>query len=350
MDFSKIRNFLFLGLLTLVTILFFYLLKPFAYSIFWAAVVAALFYPLFRRLNEWLKHPSLSATITLAAVVVIILVPLAILSVLVVKESISLYASLSATTSQWSETIDKVINFFKYNSYSTQLHIDQSFWAAKFAEGGQAVLNFIFTAAKDLTQNSLVFVVMFIIMLYALFFFIRDGEQMLKKLLYLCPLGDRYEVMLYKKFTAAASAIIKGTIIIGGLQGLIGGILFAVTGIKGALIWGIIMALLSIIPGLGAFIVWLPAGIIMLVTGQIWQGVIILIIGSIIISTVDNLLRPALVGKSLSMHPLIILFSTLGGIALFGISGFMIGPIVAALFLSFWDMYEEYYKKELQHN
>ncbi len=350
MDFSKIRNYLFLGLLFIVTIIFLLLLKPFAYPLFWAAVIAGLFYPLYRRLNAWFKHENLSAIITLSAVIVIIIVPLAIIVTLLIKESLILYGTISNNSDQLGNTIHQITNFIKHNSYNKQLRIDEDFWVQKFSEIGQTVLNYIFTFLKDFTQNSLTFIVLFVVMLYTLFFFIRDGEKMLKKLLYLSPLGDRYEIMLYKKFTAAASAIIKGTIIIGGLQGMIGGVVFALSGIQGALIWGIIMTLFSVIPGVGSSIIWLPAALMMFLTGRIWQGTMILVVGTLIISTVDNLLRPLLVGKRLEMHPLFILFSTLGGIILFGISGFMIGPIMAALFLAFWEMYEEYYRNELSHN
>ncbi|MSU75396.1 MAG: AI-2E family transporter [Candidatus Magasanikbacteria bacterium] len=350
MDFTKIRNYLFLGLLGAVTILFFYILQPFAYPIFWAAIVAALFYPLYQRLNSWLNHPNLSATIILVAVIVVILVPLVILGTLLLKEAVSLYGTLSSSGNLWNSALERITNFFKYNSYNAQLHIDENFWGAKFSEVGQNVLGYIFTWLTNLTQNSLVLGFMFITMLYTLFFFVRDGEKILKKLLYLSPLGDKYEIMLYNKFTVAASAIIKGTIILGGIQGAIGGIIFAVTGIQGALIWAIIMTLCSIIPGVGSALIWLPAGIIMLLTGNIWQGIAILVVGTVVISTVDNMLRPLFVGRRLDMHPLVILFSTLGGLALFGISGFMVGPIIAALFLSFWEMYEEFYKTELKNN
>lgn len=350
MDFTKIRNYLFLGLLLLVTVSFLAIIQPFAYPIFWAAVIAALFSPFYKKVNGWLKHANLSATITLAAVVVVILVPLAIIGVLLIREAILLYGTASADGGQWTKTFGDVANFFKYNTYNTQLHIDEQFWATKFAETSQYVLDFIFKTAANITQNSLKFLAMFIIMLYALFFFIRDGAAMLQKLLYLSPLGDKYEVMLYKKFTTAASAIVKGTLILGGIQGAIGGIAFAVAGVEGALIWAIIMTLFSVIPGVGASIIWFPAGLLLLVTGSVWQGIMVLIVGFLIISTVDNLLRPLLVGKKLEMHPLIIFFSTLGGILLFNVSGFMIGPIIAALFLAFWQMYQEFYKNELEHN
>lgn len=326
------------------------ILRPFAYPIFWAAVIAALFYPLFKRLNKFLKHPNLSATVTLAAVTVIIILPLTIIGILLVREAIVLYGNFNNSGGQVNQTLRAVAETIKHNPITADLNINESFWAEKFSEIVRFVVNYIFGTLKDITQNSLIFIGMFILMLYTLFFFVRDGDWILKKIMHLCPLGDKYEVRLYKKFTDAASAIIKGTLIVGVVQGVLGGLAFWIAGINGALIWGIIMVLCSLIPGVGTALIWLPAGLLLILSGHVWPGVFILIIGALVISTIDNLLRPMLVGKDLSMPPLIILFSTLGGLVAFGFSGFMIGPIIAALFLSFWGMYEEYYQNDLKKN
>jgi predicted PurR-regulated permease PerM len=124
----------------------------------------------------------------------------------------------------------------------------------------------------------------------------------------------------------------------------------AIAGIESAVIWGIVTLFASVIPGAGAALIWLPAGIYLFATGHIWQAVMVFVVGATIISTIDNFLRPLLVGKEIKMHPLLILFSTLGGIALFGVSGFLIGPIFASLFITFWEMYEEYFQTELTQN
>ena len=186
--------------------------------------------------------------------------------------------------------------------------------------------------------------------IYSLYFFFKDGPKILSRIMHLSPLGDQYEKMLYERFTSTARATLKGTFIVGSIQGIIGGILFWLTGVEGALIWGVIMIALSLIPGIGSFLIWMPTGIIMLALGNLWQGLTILLVGAFIISTIDNLIRPPLVGKDIQMHPLIVLFSTLGGIFLFGISGFVIGPVLAALFIAVMSIYEEHYKRELNDN
>jgi predicted PurR-regulated permease PerM len=164
--------------------------------------------------------------------------------------------------------------------------------------------------------------------------------------MHLVPLGNKYEKILYTKFTETAFSALKGTLIIGGIQGLLGGLMFAFLGIQGAAIWGIIMVFLSILPT-GPSLVWLPTAIILLINGQIWQGLTLLFFGLLVISVIDNLLRPILVGKETKLHPLLILFSTLGGIILFGFTGFIIGPILAALVVSMWNIYDDHYKDEL---
>lgn len=172
---------------------------------------------------------------------------------------------------------------------------------------------------------------------------------MLHRLMHLSPLGDKYETMLYDKFTSTTRATLKSTLIVGGIQGFLSGLLFWITGIEGAFVWGVIMVIIAIIPAIGTPVVLVPAAIIMLALGNVWQG-IALLAGAVIISVLDNLLRPPLVGKDIQMHPLVVFFATLGGLIIFGISGFVIGPIIAALYISIMSIYDHYYKNELSKN
>lgn len=350
MDFSKIRNFLFLALLAAVTVIFVLIIKTFAYPIFWAAIIASIFYPIYKAIDRRLKVRNLSASITLSLVLLIIIIPLIVVSSLIVKESIDLYASFSDNRGQIAESVSQTLNWIKHNPYTAQLNIDEAFWTEKFSDVARGITAFLVSSVKALTQNSIIFVVMFLITFYTLFFFIRDGEELLKKLMHLCPLGDDHEKLLYQKFTSTARATIKGGLIVGLIQGALGGAMFYIAGIQGAIIWGLLMVLASSIPGFGSYIIWLPAAIIMLILGRTWTGIGMILFGSLIIGTIDNFLRPVLVGKDTSMHPLLVLLSTLGGIAVFGISGFIIGPIIASLMLAFWEMYEHYYSKDLNHN
>lgn len=351
MDFSKLRNYLFLGLLASATVMFVYLLRPFAYPLFWAAVAAAVFYPFFLGLNRRLKSPNLSSFITICLVTVIIIFPLTVTSALLINESISLYNSINDKQGEIMTAVKQTIEYLNHQPFLTRFFnqkelFNQETITNTIAQGGTYLLNITLTFAKNFTQNSFTFVVMFVIMLYTLFYFLKDGEKMLRKAMFLLPLGDKYEKILYKKFTSTSRAALKGTLVIGLIQGALGGLLMAITGVPGAFIWGIIMVLLSVIPATSSTIILIPAGIIMLILGRFGAGAALLVGGGLI-SIIDNFLRPILIGKDLQMHPLLILFSTLGGIAFFGISGFIIGPIIAAFFLSLWEMYEHYYYDEL---
>ncbi|OGH91742.1 MAG: hypothetical protein A2534_02055 [Candidatus Magasanikbacteria bacterium RIFOXYD2_FULL_39_9] len=350
MKFSSFKNLIFFSSLILVTALFLFLIKPFFYPIFWAAIIAGIFYPVFKRINAKIEYPNLSSLITIIVVLVIIIIPVALLSSLVLKESLGLYTSLSNNQGPIVNTVKNVFAWIQNNPITDKLNIDEQQVTAKLTEIAKTATDFIFTAVKDLTQNSVTFLIMFIIMIYALFFFLKDGERMLKRLSHLSPLGDEHETLMYKKFTSTARAVLKGTLIVGAVQGFLTGVLFYIAGIEGSLIWGIITMLFSVVPALGSYVIWLPAALVMLILGNIWQGVLIIIVGAFLISTIDNFLRPVLVGKDTQMHPLLILFSTLGGLIIFGVSGFIIGPIITALLLSLWEMYEQYYKQELNND
>lgn len=164
------------------------------------------------------------------------------------------------------------------------------------------------------------------------------------------PLGKGREKILYQRFAAAAKTTLKTTLIIGGIQGSLGGLIFFLTGVEGALIWGVVMIFAAIIPLVGCAIIWAPTGIFMLVSGHTWEGLVILAFGLLIITTIDNILRPLLIGRDVQIHPLLIFLSTLGGILAFGFSGFVIGPIIVSLLMTIWDMYDQYYRKELSED
>lgn len=339
-DPVKARRILFIALAGVVVALSFYLLKPFAFALFWAVVISGLFQPLYRRLQRKRNRPSLNAAITLLLVLFLLILPAGILATLLVNESIELYNSIDADIANLEYKARDLADRLAAHPTTARLHLNSDTLVERFTDVVKNLANIIFKSLTDLTQNTLLFLVKFAVMLYALFFFIRDGDRMLQRAKQLFALGKDRESVLYERFVITARATLKVTFIIGGLQGCLGGILFYLVGIKGALTWGVVMVLTSIIPGVGCSIVWAPAGLLLLVTGHMWEGVVVLLAGLLVISMVDNLLRPILLGRDVQMHPLVIFLSTLGGIALFGISGFVIGPILASLLMSILDMYE----------
>lgn len=346
--FATIRAIFFLTMVALLSVAILYIFKPFLFPIFWAAIIAIMFYPWYKHLYTKTKHASLSALLMLLIVVLILFIPLSILAALVVNQTVTMYTLISERNLAADiDTITRWLSNSPLQPYAEQLKQELP---NSISTISRTVTSTIIDLIKSATQNTARFVFMLFLMLYALYYFFKDGARMLKRLMHLSPLGDNYEGMLFTRFTSVVRATLKGTVIIGSIQGFLGGMLFWVTGIEGALIWGVIMALLSFIPSVGSFLVWLPAGLITLALGNIWQGVAILTVGTFVISTIDNILRPPLVGKDIEMHPLLVLFSTLGGIILFGISGFIIGPIIAALYLAVMSIYDHYYSHELSKN
>jgi len=348
MRFATIQQTFFFGLLTLVTIAFLWLIRDFIFPIFWAIVFAILFYPL----NTWwlartnLK-PTLSSILTIATIILLIFTPLFVIGSLTLAESIQYYQQFSANNlvTDGISILDRAIAFA---GQFESLGIDQNRIESVVLQAAKGIGDWLTSQAIAFGQNIFRFVLLFFIMLYILFFLFRDGTYLEKRLLKVLPLGDKKEKRLIARFVSTTRATIKGTFVIAVIQGTIGGLLFWVVGINAPLVWGILMGLLSVIPAVGPAIIWLPAGLILLFTGNIWQGVVILVIGGVVITFIDNLLRPPLVGKDTQMPDVLILLSTLGGLTLFGITGFIIGPIIAAFFLSMWTMFEEEFEKELE--
>jgi predicted PurR-regulated permease PerM len=340
----KNDNVLFFVVLGAVTLLFLYLLQPFFFPIFWAIVIAGIFQPLYRRINRRLKRPNLSTVIIFLFIALLILLPLGTVGKLVFTESLQIYETLKPGTRDIDTNFQRIISAIADNPLADNLHIDKVFLSEKAAEIVRSIANYIFVNLKELTQNTLGLLVMLAIMLYTLFFFIRDGDKFLQSAIRFFPLGMGRERLLYERFLLTVRSTLKVTLIIGGIQGIIGGVLFFITGIEGAPIWGLLMILMAVVPVVGCTIIWAPAGILMLISGYIWEGVLILGVGFLVISTIDNVLRPILIGKDVAMHPLLIFLSTLGGIFVFGFSGFVIGPIITSMLLAVWDMFDEFTK------
>jgi predicted PurR-regulated permease PerM len=206
---------------------------------------------------------------------------------------------------------------------------------------------FLVAAASRMTAGTAAFLLDLFIMIYAMFFFFRDGEKILERIFYYLPLSDEDESLMLQRLTSITRATVKGTLVIGIIQGALAGIAFWVAGIEGAAFWGTLMAILSIIPGIGAALIWVPAVVYLFISGQTLAATLLLAWCAAVVGTVDNILRPILVGKDARMPDLLILVGTLGGLFLFGPIGFIVGPIVCGLFLTVWDIYGATFKDVL---
>jgi predicted PurR-regulated permease PerM len=337
------RHPFFIGLLAAASLAFFALLAGFWQAIFWAAVFGILFRPVEVRISARLgSRHSLAAVLTVIVIFFTVIVPAMLVASAVVSEAAALYERIESgefdlgAVFQWFNSRLPVLG-----EWASRFGIDISELPTKLSSVLVSGSQFVASLALTAGQNVTTFVIKFFLMLYLLFFILRDGDVMVQHLHRAIPLPDEQERRLFAKFAEVARATIKGTLVIGLVQGLLGGIVFAVLGIQGAVFWGVVMVFLSILPAVGSGLVWGPAAIYLIVIGDVGKGVFLLAYGALLIGLMDNLLRPILVGRDTKMPDYLVLFSTLGGLGVFGITGFVLGPVIAALFLVVWQMYIE---------
>lgn len=341
MRIRSIQNAFFLGVLLLTTLAFLGLLQDFLQPIFWAAVLATLFHPMYEWLRRQLNGQSaLAAVGTIVGIILIVILPLLLVGFAVASEATSLYQRLASeeidlvaylqSLEQMLPAVSDLLERFGLSLSDLQQQLSDAAVATSQYVGAQMVA---------FGQNALRVTGLFFLMIYLLFFFLRDGRRMLETTIELVPLGDVRERRLLDRFAEVSRATIKGTIVIGLVQGILGGVIFWLLGIEAAVLWGVVMALLSLLPAVGAAIVWIPAAAILIGTGQLFKGLLLLALGTLIIGLADNVLRPILVGRDTQMPDFLVLTTTLGGLSIFGLSGVVIGPLIGALFLTVWQMF-----------
>jgi predicted PurR-regulated permease PerM len=333
----------FLLLLALVTLAFIYVLLPYSGAIFWGVVLAILFAPLYRRLLRETKHrPTPAALLTLLLIVVMVILPLSLITASLVKQALAVYEMINSGRIDFGAYFLRIVHSlpqWMVNLLERFELTDLASLQVKLSEGAAQVSQTVARQAINIGGKTFDFLVGLFVMLYLLFFLLRDGQSLAVRVKHAFPLGSKYKQRLFNNFTTVIRATVKGNVLVAVAQGALGGLIFWFLGVEGPLLWAVVMAFLSLLPAVGAAIVWAPVAIYFLVTGAIWQGVVLIAFGVLVIGLVDNLLRPILVGKDTKMPDYLVLLSTIGGMALFGLNGFVIGPVVAALFLACWDLF-----------
>lgn len=345
MRLQNLESRAFLALVLLTTAAFIWLIRGFLMPVFWAAVLAVLFRPIFDRLVRMVRgRESIAALLTTIAVILVVVIPLSLLGAAVAQQAISLYQSIAAGDVDLHAPIDFVQRSLPaLNELLGDYGLDVDQLRASLETAAVSASQYAAGQALALGQNTLMFTVLFALMLYFLFFFVRDGRRIIDGAVRALPLGDERERRLFDKFAQVARATTKGTLVVAAVQGTIGGIMFAIVGIEASIFWGVLMGVLSLLPALGAALVWVPAAIFFIATGAYGNAIFLIIGGTLVIGLVDNLLRPILVGRDTKMPDYLVLLATLGGLMVFGLSGFVIGPVIAALFLVVWEMFAEEY-------
>ena len=337
---TRFRHAFLLLLVAAISAAFVAMIRAFLLTILLAAIFAGLSYPVYewtlRRLHGR-KAPAAVATLLL--LLVLVMAPLLGVLGAGANEALRVTETVKPRLEQlvdqpgeFDSRLRALPGYARVEPYRAQI-------LSKAGELVGSTSAFLFAALSATTRATALFIFHFFVLLYTMFFFLTGGPGLLAGLLAYLPLTDADKQRMVGKFVSVTRATLKGTILIGVAQGLLGGLAFWAVGIDGAIFWGTVMTVLSIIPGIGSALVWVPAAIILMMTGAVWRGVALALFCAFIVGSVDNVLRPRLVGHDIKMHELLIFFSTLGGLMLFGAMGFILGPILAALFVTAWEMF-----------
>lgn len=330
-----------------ISLLFFAMIRAFLMTLLLAAVLAGLMYPVFR----WIKRrvggrANLASLLTLVVMVVAIFGPLGTLAGIVVQQAVGVTQDLGATLRPFIDDPAMLEQRLALLPGADRLMP----FLPKVAERGAEIVSGIGGVlvgwVSAATSGTVVFLFHFAILLYALFFFFTSGPRYLRSILSYLPFTEEDNERLLERFVSVTRATLKGTLLIGMIQGTINGAGFWLVGLPAPVFWGVVMIILSVVPAVGGALVWVPAAIWLVVTGRVVQALVLAVICGAISGSVDNLLRPRLVGRDTRMPDLLILISTLGGLGFFGAVGFIVGPLVAALFLTLWEILGEQYRPE----
>lgn len=338
---QSLQNRFFLVLLTLITVVFLLLLAPFWGAIFWAVALAIIFFPLQGWLTQRLGgRRTIAAAITLTCSVLIVMLPVALVLIEIVQEASDLYQAFEDGELDPGSIYQRIeTNFPFVPELLNRIGVDTSQLGERLGSAISSSSQYLAEEAFKFGRGTANLIISLGVMLYLAFFLLRDGNYIADTLRKALPMQQDRTSRLTKRFTEVTRATVKGTIIVAAVEGTLGGLLFALLGIPAAVLWGVVMGLLSLIPALGSILVWGPAALYLFTSGDIVQGIIMLVFGAIVVGPVDNILRPYLVGRDVRLPDYVILLSILGGIVILGVNGLVVGPILAALFFTFWQIF-----------
>lgn len=341
------RGFLLL-LLAVISLAFLFMVRNFLITLLFAAMFAGLFRPMYLLFVDWTRgRTQAAAGLSILVFVLLVVLPLFSFMGLVASQAVKVTEAVAPWVQEnlrsredLNHNLERIPGYRHVRPYREQI-------LSRVGGAVSSVGNFFFKSATAITAGTFLFFVHFAIMLYAMFFFFIDGPDILKKVLYYMPLDAQDEKKLLRGFLSMARASIKGIAVIGAVQGALAGLAFWAAGIPSALFWGTLMAVLSVIPNVGSAIVWVPGCVYLFLKGNTVAAILVFAWCAIVVGSADNVLRPILIGKGTQVPQLMVLISTLGGLAMFGWSGFILGPALALLFLMIWEIYGTAFKDVL---
>ncbi|MBA4089766.1 MAG: AI-2E family transporter [Sphingobium sp.] len=339
----RIEDGFFLGVVLVVSIAFALVIEPFFAAVLWGVIAAILFAPLNRQILSAIPtHRNGAALITLFLILGVVIVPAFVLGAALLQEGAYFYAKIQSGEINFVRLFGQVLAAVPdwATPYLRRLGLT-NFYAAQdmVTKGVTSSFRTLAAQAFQIGQSAFSFFVALGVMLYLTYFLLRDGEMLSQRIAAAAPLRASQRQALIEQFVIVIRATIKGSIVVAIVQGLIGGIVFWALGIQGALLWGVLMGAFSLLPAVGTAIVWVPVAIYLFATGAMWQGGVLVVCGALVIGSVDNVLRPILVGRETRIPDYVVLISTLGGLEMFGFNGIVIGPVIAALFIATWDIF-----------
>jgi predicted PurR-regulated permease PerM len=338
----------FLIYLLAVTAAFLFLLRSFLMPILLASVFTGLTYPIYTWILSKVKKPVFAALLTLMALMIILVVPFIAVGSIAYQEAVTFFKSMDLDT--WRSHLETFAQGLRERFPTLLQRVNTQNLTGMAISGLQNAGQFILKHSADISLSLANNVLSFFLTLFIMFYFYLDGPRILERMIKWSPLKDEYERILISKFVSVSKGTLKGILMIGIIQGILGALLFWAVGLPSPVFLGVLMVFASIVPAVGTAAIWGPAALVLLVQGRLGAGVAVILCGAIVIGSVDNFVRPILVGKDIKMHDLLVLLSTLGGLGLFGLSGFIIGPIIASMFLSIWNIFEEVFADELALN
>lgn len=325
-----------------VSCAFAWIVWPLFGAILWAIVFSVLFAPLYRKLLGAMDlGPNLAAAATTLIIIAIVIVPLIIVCAFLLQEATSLYARIESGDLNLVEVFrNGLASMPEWAANMMRRFGLTSLAAAQAALSSVALSSSKYLAGQAMTigQGTFDLIVNLCVMLYLLFFLLRDGDALAERIKLVAPLDAEQKNALFRKFATVIRASVKGDLLVAVLQGALGGLMFWGLGLTTPLLWAVVMTFLSLLPVFGAALVWLPVAVYLLATGAVWEGLALIAYGALVIGLVDNVLRPSLVGRDAKIPEYVVLISTLGGIVWFGFNGLVLGPVIAATFIAAWGI------------
>lgn len=346
----RFQRFFIVIVLVAITVLFFAMIRGFVVTILMAAIFSGLAHPIYRRLTALFRgREALASAVVVVLFLILVVGPLLFMFTLVAGEALRVSASARPWISSQLADPARIDQLLQTIPGARFLEPHRNEILTRAGELVGTAGSFLFSQITSTTRNTIAFVFQFFLFLYTMYYLLKDGAKMLRRIREFLPLPASDQERMLDKFTSVTRATLRGTLLIGVAQGTLAGIAFAVAGVDGALFWGTVMTCMSVVPGVGTAAIWIPASAMLFLMGRVGAAVGLALFCALVVGTIDNILRPRLVGEDTRLHPLLILFSTIGGLAFFGLSGFIVGPILAALFVAAWDMFGVAFRTSIDH-